>query len=223
MGIAAQPEAEPLLSPSRRADRAPLDGGTAYVYGDYLTWSDDVRWELIDGTARAMSPAPSVDHQEVVVGLAAQARSSLRSRIVGGKRCRAFVAPFDVRLPRAGEADEAIETVVQPDVLVTCDPSKLDRRGLRGAPTWIAEVLSPATARFDQIVKRELYERHGVGELWLVHPYDRIVTVYRRAADGSRFEPPEILATEGRLEVRAVEGLTIDWDQVFENLDDDPI
>jgi Uma2 family endonuclease len=87
-----------------------------------------------------------------------------------GKPCRPFVAPVDVRLPKQNEADELIYAVVQPDVLVDCDSNKLDRRGVRGAPDWVVEVLSPATAGHDQIKKLQLYERHGVREYWLIHP-----------------------------------------------------
>ncbi len=65
---------------------------------------------------------------------------------VEGRVPRAYIAPFDVRLPKASEADEQIDTVVQPDVLIVCDRKKLDERGMRGAPDWVAEVLSPTTA-----------------------------------------------------------------------------
>ena len=70
----------------------------------------------------------------------------------------------------AREADTAVDTVVQPDIAVFCDRSRLDDRGARGAPDWVIEVLSPATASHDQRLKRDLYERHGVTEYWLVHP-----------------------------------------------------
>ena len=83
-----------------------------------------------------------------------QARQALE-----GKPCRVFIAPVDVRLPKRDEADQQVDTVVQPDVLVVCDSSKLDRRGVRGAPDWLVEVPSPSTASHDQIRKRTLYER----------------------------------------------------------------
>lgn len=89
------------------------------------------------------------------------------------------MAPVDVRLPKHDEADDQIDSVVQPDLFVVCNSNKLDKRGVRGAPDWIVEVLSPSTASRDQISKRNLYERHGVDEYWLVHPVDRILTIYR--------------------------------------------
>jgi len=79
-----------------------------------------------------------------------------------GKSSRAYVAPFDVRLPKSGEADDEVDTVVQPDVLIVCDRHKLDERGMRGAPGWVAEVLSPTTLSHDQIIKLAAYERAGV-------------------------------------------------------------
>jgi len=136
-----------------------------FTYADYCTWPEEERWELIDGEAYAMAPAPARVHQDVVVAIAARIYGAL-----GGTACRVYIAPFDVRLPDRDEADEVVTTVVQLDIAVICDPAKLDDKGCRGAPDWIIEVLSPATAAKDQIQKRALYERHGVREYWLVHP-----------------------------------------------------
>ena len=110
-----------------------------HTYGEYLTWSDDHREELIDGVAYVREPpAPSRPHQELVGELHYQVRTALE-----GKPCRVYIAPFDVRLPKSDEADEKIDTVVQPDVFIVCDRRKIDQRGMRGAPDWLAEVLSP--------------------------------------------------------------------------------
>ena len=152
-------------------------------------------------------PAPSRSHQELVGELYFQIRLAL-----SGKPYRAYVAPFDVRLPRSQEPDEQVDTVVQPDVLVVGDPGKLDERGMRGAPEWIVEVLSPSTADHDQFVKLPIYERAGVREVWLVHPAHRILTVYRLEHD--RYGRPEVLALEGRTAVRAIPGLSMDWSRV---------
>ena len=148
-----------------------LEKGKHYTYRDYLTWPDDIRCELIDGEVYMMTPAPLLAHQDVVGEIFRQAANALL-----GKPCRAMIAPLDVRLPRRNEADEDTDVVVQPDVLVVCDSNKLDRRGVRGAPDWVVEVLSPLSASRDQIEKRRIYERHGVLEYWLVHPTDRILT-----------------------------------------------
>lgn len=143
-----------------------------FTYRDYLTWPEEERWKLIDGVAYEMAPAPSRSHQEILLELSRQVATFFL-----GQPCRVYMAPFDVRLPRSNEADEQIDTVAQPDLAVICDPSKLDERGYRGAPDWIIEVLSPATAAKDQIQKRILYERVDVKEYWTVHPTDKVITV----------------------------------------------
>ena len=137
----------------------PLRDAQHHTYGDYLAWPEDVRYELIDGIAYALDSPPLRLHQEVLGEIARQVCNALQL-----KPCRPYIAPFDVRLPRADEADRDIDTVVQPDLVVVCDRAKLDERGCRGAPDWVVEVLSPATAGHDLIVKRRLYERVGVRE-----------------------------------------------------------
>ncbi len=179
-----------------------------HTYAEYLTWPDGERDELINGTAYVREPpAPSRSHQELVGELYLQARLAL-----DGKSCRVYIAPFDVRLPQSGEADELIDTVVQPDVLIVCDLSKLDKRGMHGAPDWIAEVLSPASASHDQIVKLPAYERAGVPEVWFVHPIDRILSIYR--LEGGRYGRPTILELKGRTAISAIPGVSIDWDRL---------
>lgn len=100
-----------------------------HTYGDYLSWPEGVRYELIDGRAYLMAPAPNLEHQDIAGEIYRQLSNALE-----GKPCRALIAPVDVRLPKADESGEAIDTVVQPDVMVVCDESRLDRRGVRGAP-----------------------------------------------------------------------------------------
>ena len=96
--------------------------------------------------------------------------------------------------PKGATADDQIDTVVQPDIVVVCDPAKLDRRGCLGAPDWVVEILSPTTAAKDQSLKRTLYERHGVREFWLVHPADRLVIAYRLEA--GTYGKPEVAAED---------------------------
>lgn len=181
-----------------------------YTYADYARWPEDVRYELIDGVAYAMS-GPDLAHQEIVGEVFRQLANALQ-----GQRCRAFVAPFDVRLPRAGETDDQTETVVQPDVLVVCDPAKIDRRGVRGAPDLVVEVLSPATASHDQVRKRRVYEKAGVREFWLIHPTDRIVTVYH-LNDGA-YGKPDIQELAGTTPVGVLDGVVIAWDGLVARL-----
>jgi Uma2 family endonuclease len=183
-----------------------------HTYGEYLTWSDDNREELIDGVAYVREPpAPSRPHQDLVGGLYYEVRGALE-----GKPCHAYIAPFDVRLPKSDEPDEKIDTVVQPDVLIVCDRHKLDQRGMRGAPDWLAEVLSPSTASHDQIIKVPVYERAGVREVWLIHPTDRILTIYR--LEGGRYGRPTILELKGQTPLTAVPGVSVDWDRLLSQL-----
>ena len=184
-----------------------------FTYGDYLTWPEEERWELIDGVAYNMTPAPATAHQIILVELARQVSNFLLD-----KDCLPFVAPFDVRLPEAGEADADILTVVQPDIAVVCDPDKLDDRGCRGAPEMIIEIISPSTAVKDQIHKVSLYEKHGVKEYWLVHPTDRLVTIRLLGADG-RYGPPQIYEAKGTLPVVTLPGLEIDLDAACRRLE----
>lgn len=177
----------------------------SFTYGDYCLWPEDERWELIDGEAFAMAPAPTRLHQDFVVELAAQIHPKL-----AGSGCRVYVAPFDVRLPKHDESDARVDTVVQPDLAVICDPHKLDVKGCRGAPDWIVEILSPSSAVHDQVRKRALYERHGVREYWLLHPVDRVLTLYRLGADGV-YGKPDVQGLEGQTPVGVIDGLEIHW------------
>lgn len=182
-----------------------------YTYADYLQWPDDARYELIDGEAFLMAPAPLVEHQEVAGEVYRQLANQL-----DGQSCRPYIAPVDVRLPRTDEADAAIDTVVQPDVLVVCHSAKIDRRGVRGAPDWVLEVLSPSSAAHDQIAKRRTYERAGVREYWLVHPGDRTLTVYRLAE--GQYGRPDIYELKDATPVSVLPGVSIAWDALVARL-----
>lgn len=188
-----------------------LDG---YTYGDYVTWPEVERWEIIEGRTYSMSPAPAVPHQHVSIRLGAQLLV-----LFEGLPCHVFAAPFDVRLPRGDETDESIDTVVQPDLVVVCDGGRgqLDDQGCRGAPDLVVEILSPSTAAKDQIVKRALYEKHGVRELWLVHPVDRVVTTYLLDNKGS-FGAATIVEAKGRRSLEAFPGLDVDWEPIWETM-----
>jgi Uma2 family endonuclease len=179
-----------------------------HTYGDYCRWPEDVRYELIDGQAYAMSPGPNRRHQEIGFDVARQVADALE-----GSGCRVYVAPFDVRLPQGNEADDDIDTVVQPDISVICDRTKLDDRGCRGAPDWVIEVLSPSSASHDQILKRALYERHRVREYWLVHPVDQVVTVYR-LVDGA-YGRPDIYELKETLACGILPEVVIDWGRML--------
>lgn len=183
-----------------------------HTYADYLVWSNTYGDELIEGTAYVREPpSPSRLHQEVVVELCKQLATALEDR-----RCQVYVAPFDVRLPRSTEEDDQIDTVVQPDLLIVSDLQKVDARGVRGAPDWLAEVVSPGTARHDQFVKLPVYERAGVREVWLIDPVERSVSIYRLKA--GLYGRPTLLKLKGQTSLTAIPGVTVDWDRVLRKL-----
>lgn len=175
-----------------------------FTYADYAKWPEDERWELIEGVAYAMA-APSRQHQKVVLKLGNQI-----DRYLEGKPCEVYPAPFDIRLPNHNEADDDVDTTVQPDLAVICDKNKLDDKGCRGAPDWIIEVLSPSTALKDMDKKRWLYEQHGVQEYWIIHPTDRWVMVYTLKDDG-QYGLPRMFGMDEPTAVGLFPELCIDW------------
>jgi len=187
-----------------------LEQETNYTYADYLDWNEG-RWELIDGEVWDMTPAPSRLHQEISINF-----SSFLHNFFQNKNCFVYAAPFDVRLPDSNNAEDyAITTVVQPDISVICDQSKLDDRGCVGAPDLIIEILSPSTAAKDLKVKRALYEKHGVQEYWLVHPTDRLVFSYQLIDDG-QYGKARIFDQDDVLQSARFEELKIQLNSIFQ-------
>ena len=180
-----------------------------FTYGDYLTWDDGERWELIDGVPYNMSPAPRARHQRILGELHRQVANWLF-----GKQCQVFLAPYDVRLPEADENDNLVETVVQPDLLVICDRDKLDEAGCRGAPDLIIEILSPGTAHKDLKVKFDRYERAGVREYWIVDPVGATVQIFTLGPEG-KYGRPEAFGTGDQVKVGLFPELEIDLAAVF--------
>ena len=180
-----------------------------FTYKDYLGWEDGERWELIHGRPYDMTPAPSPRHQELSSELLRQFANYLLD-----KPCKVYAAPFDVRLPENDEQDEDVQTVVQPDISVVCDSSKIDERGCKGSPDLIIEILSPGTARKDIKEKYLLYEKSGVKEYWLVDPTVKTVVVFTQAAE-RRYGRPEVYSEEDTVEVGVFKGLSIELPLVF--------
>ncbi|OZB94250.1 Uma2 family endonuclease [Paenibacillus sp. XY044] len=141
-----------------------------YTYQEWLTW--DGTWELINGKAYNMSPAPTSLHQFIVGELHFALRTYLQNR-----DCYVFVAPFDVFF---SESDQYImpDHIVQPDLSVVCSKDQIVKNGCQGAPTLIVEVLSPSTALKDFNEKFNLYQKFGVQEYWIADPGNRTVHVY---------------------------------------------
>ena len=174
-----------------------------YTYADYCTWGDDERWELIDGVPYAMA-APMIPHQRALGRIHRQVSNFLHK-----KTCEVFHAPTDVRL----NADTKDNTVVQPDLLVVCDKTKIDNKGIIGAPDLIMEILSPSSsASYDTIVKFMLYLNAGVREYWIVDPMNCAVMV-NVLKDGTYIAKG--YDKTAVVPVSVIEGLSIDLADVF--------
>ena len=181
-----------------------------YTFADVLTWPDDERAELIDGEVILMAPAPSRGHQGISVELTRQLANYLE-----GKKCKAYHAPFDVRLfEKDGDTPEDVDTVVEPDITIVCDTSKLDDRGCKGAPDMVVEILSPSTQRHDQLVKLGLYQRAGVREYWIVDPMNKTVRVMLLDAGGV-LQLREVYDRAGVAKVNVLDGCFIELSKVF--------
>jgi len=181
-----------------------------YTYADYLHWPEDERWELIDGEAWNMSPAPTLGHQAVSMRLGYIFHGHLRER-----GCQVFAAPVDVALAPAEAADDAIDTVVQPDLVVVCDSEKLRGTHVRGAPDLVVEIVSPSSVRRDERIKRDRYQRAGVTEYWIVHPEDHVVHRYT-AVDGQYGAPDVFGPEDGTFASTRFPELEVDLPRLFD-------
>ena len=176
-----------------------------YTYTDYCKWEGPERWELIDGVPFLMA-APSVLHQNVLTSLLLQLGTFLR-----GKKCKVFPAPFDVRL----NAHAFDNTVVQPDILVVCDKSKLNKAGLVGAPDMAIEIISPSSVTHDTVKKHALYLKSGVKEFWIVDPETQ--TVVTHILSGNTYKRT-VYTSLDKVPVYVLKGLVVDLGEVFEEL-----
>ena len=162
-------------------DLSQLDIKGTYTYADYVSWKLTEMVELIKGKLFMYSPAPKTYHQAISFNLNTEIGLYLK-----GKLCKAFSAPFDVRLLQPGNEtqDEKILTVVQPDICIICDRSKIDERGCIGSPDIIIEITSPATAKKDLNEKYNLYEQNGVIEYWVVFAEAKYLNQYVLNTEG---------------------------------------
>jgi Uma2 family endonuclease len=167
---------------------------------------DGKRHELVDGV-HYVTPSPNVPHQVLVGRLHLSIGTFLETRPELG---RIFLGPLDVVL--------SDRDVVEPDLLfVAADQTGiLTIKNVQGAPALAIEVLSSSTKRWDERVKRRLFDERGAREYWLVDPVAPQVTVVRRARDGSFPVVATVAATEGsRLDTPLLPGWTLDVEQLF--------
>ena len=182
-----------------------------YSYADYLKWRFEERVELIKGKIMKMT-APNRKHQDVSRELMHVITSFLKN-----KNCKAYSAPFDVRLPLTKKlTNQEIITVVQPDVCIICDTSKLDDKGCIGAPDLVVEILSPGNSKKEIKLKYEVYEEAGVKEYWIINPVEENVAVLTLSASGT-FDGAKLYATGDIIYSNAVMGLAINLSDIFQN------
>ena len=194
-------------------DISVLEPEATYSYADYLRWSFEERVELIKGRLFRMSPAPMRSHQGISSVIGNEIFNFLK-----GNPCKVYYAPFDVRFPnQPNDSDAQTFTVVQPDICVICDHSKLDDAGCKGAPDLIVEILSPSTASKDLNEKYQLYEEHGVKEYWVVYPGEAVLEIYElqegKYVSIGKFVKEDIVTS------KVLPGLEIKLLEVFEEID----
>lgn len=179
-----------------------------YTFADCLTWGESERIEIINGEAVMMAP-PSRTHQEVSGALFAQLYAFLE-----GKKCRVYSAPFAVRLfEKDGDTPEDVDTMVEPDISVVCDSSKLDDAGCKGAPDLVMEILSPSTMRHDRFTKFNLYQRAGVREYWIVDPSSNSVQVF--VLEDGNYKAQDFGTVGDIIKVNVLDGCFIELSKVF--------
>ena len=191
--------------------KEPIAGYGHYSYADYLSWQLDDMVELIRGKVFRQAAAPRRLHQEISMVLSNKLYEFLK-----GKTCKVYVAPFDVRLPVSSRDPDKIDTVVQPDLSVVCDPEKLDELGCVGAPDLIVEILSPGNNKKEVQLKYEVYETSGVKEYWLVHPDERTLLIY--TLESGKYQPSRLFTYGDRVRSQTLPGFELDLDEVFGDL-----
>ena len=188
-----------------------LDLNGVYSYADYLSWKFEQAVELIKGKILPMA-APNVRHQRISWQLSGFVFNALRNNT-----CRAFAAPFDVRLydkQKSKHTDQPIYTVVQPDMCIICDTNKLDEQGCQGAPDLIVEILSKGNSKKEMRLKKDLYEENQVREYWVFDPERESVTQFVLNEQGV-YKTVNFVFSDEILTSAIFEGLKIDLSQIF--------
>ena len=186
-------------------------------------YSDPRREELHNGQVVLMAPSPNMNHNFIASNIYDIFKGHLR-----GKKCRVIYAGSDVFLTE--------EDVFVPDVMVVCDRSKIRWNGVHGAPDLVVEVLSLGTAKRDRGYKKDMYEKCGVREYWIVSPKEKTVEVYlledgRFRLDGAYSLVPEEILRQlkekdrknniSEFQCSLYDELTIRLEDVFDDLLED--
>lgn len=189
-----------------------LDPTKKYSYADYLKWQFDEYVELIKGRIfKKMSPAPLRKHQKVVTTLSREFGVFLKN-----SPCDIYVSPFDVRFPKNETENKKIYTVVQPDITVVCDKTKLDDKGCIGAPDMIVEVISKSSSIMDWNFKFNLYQENNVKEYWIAEPISKVLTVFVLDEE-NKYKQIAAYEEEAMISSSVLNGFSISWNEVFED------
>ena len=191
--------------------KEPISGYGNYTYADYLSWQLDEMVELIRGTVFRQAAAPRLIHQRISGKI-----FHLLYTFLQGKSCEVFSVPFDVRLPVSSRDPGKINTVVQPDLCVVCDPEKLDELGCVGAPDLIVEILSPGNNKKELQLKYEVYEASDVKEYWVIHPDERTLLIY--TLETGKYRPSRLYTMGDEVRSEVLTGFELDLDEVFGEL-----
>ena len=187
------------------------DSSFTYTYADYLQWKFEERLELFRGKIFKLS-APNTRHQVILANTLVLFATFLKKT-----PCKFFIAPFDVRLPvKNRKKDDEVTTVVQPDLCIVCDESKIDSRGCCGAPDLVVEILSPGNSKKEIRLKHELYEEAGVKEYWIVNPEEENIVVFILNEEG-KLSGLKMYASGDIIQSIAVPGLNINLTEIFTN------
>lgn len=169
-----------------------------YTEDDYYNLPETIRAELIDGQFYYMA-APNRIHQRILSELHLTIGQYIRTK---GGDCEIYPAPFAVKL------FEDKDTIVEPDISVICDRSKLTDQGCSGAPDWIIEIVSPTTASHDYVRKLNLYLDASVREYWIIDPRTEKILV-------NNFEQkeftPEAYSFQDKIKVSIYDDFYIDF------------
>ena len=174
-----------------------------YTYDDYLELPDDGnRYEIINGEL-IMVPAPYTIHQEVSGNLEFQLRLYIEKEKVG----KIYDAPVDVILSETN--------VVQPDISFISNERSaiITEKNISGAPDVVIEIISPSSAYYDLIEKKELYEKYGVKEYWLVDPKKHWIEVHVNT--DSKFQLHQRCDKEGTIHSVVLADFDLDLTNIF--------
>lgn len=179
-----------------------------FCYRNYLELPPDKKYEVINGILYAMTPSPTIHHQRILRKLFLHIGNYFTD-----KDCEVFSAPCDVLLPEENEDIDDVKTVIQPDILVVCDKTKLTEKHCVGPPDFIIEIASPSSASMDYVKKLQIYEKHRVREYWIVNYGRKDIMVYK-LQDNEEYGAPEIYRN-GEIVSGIFENLRIPLDVIF--------